>query len=131
MAKAPDPVDKYVGSRVRMRRLMLGLSQTELADVLGISFQQVQKYENGTNRISASRLQESARFLQVPASFFFEDLPQPVKGDAMPGANFIPPEATVFLATRDGIRFVAAYMQIKSSDTRQAILRLVEKLAAA
>jgi transcriptional regulator with XRE-family HTH domain len=70
--KDSDPVDKHVGSRVRMRRKMLNMSQGELADALGVTFQQVQKYEKGSNRISASRLQEAARILQVPVPFFFE-----------------------------------------------------------
>ena len=73
--KFPNPTDKYVGSRVRMRRLMLHMSQERLADQLGLTFQQVQKYEKGTNRIGASRLQHIAEILQVPISFFFEGAP--------------------------------------------------------
>src|SRR6187402_3203133 len=70
--KAPNPIDKHVGSRVRMRRMMLGMSQEKLGDALGLTFQQVQKYEKGTNRIGASRLQQISLILQVPVSFFFE-----------------------------------------------------------
>ena len=70
-----NPVDKYVGSRVRMRRLMLSMSQTEVADALGLAFQQMQKYEKGSNRVSASRLQHLSQILQVPGAFFFEGLP--------------------------------------------------------
>ena len=77
MRKSPDPTDKHVGSRVRMRRLMLGVSQTKLADALGITFQQFQKYEKGVNQISASKLQQISEFLQVPIPFFFEGLPDP------------------------------------------------------
>src|SRR5438132_9700768 len=73
--KAPNPIDKHVGSRVRMRRMMLGMSQEKLGDALGITFQQVQKYEKGTNRISASRLQHISQILQVPVAFFFEGAP--------------------------------------------------------
>src|SRR5436853_3636925 len=73
--KTADPVDKHVGGRVRMRRMMLGMSQEKLGDGLGLTFQQVQKYEKGTNRISASRLQQSASILQVPVTFFFEGAP--------------------------------------------------------
>src|SRR5471032_790567 len=73
--KAPNPVDKYVGSRVRMRRMMLGMSQEKLGNSLGLTFQQVQKYEKGTNRIGASRLQQISQILQVPVSFFFEGAP--------------------------------------------------------
>jgi transcriptional regulator with XRE-family HTH domain len=72
VTKIPDPIDKHVGSRVRMGRLMLGTSQETLGNKLGITFQQVQKYEKGTNRISASRLQAMCEVLQVPVSFFFE-----------------------------------------------------------
>ena len=73
--KAPNPIDKHVGSRVRMRRMMLSMSQEKLGDALGLTFQQVQKYEKGTNRIGASRLQAIANILQVPVSFFFEGAP--------------------------------------------------------
>ena len=73
--KAPNPIDRHVGSRVRMRRMMLSMSQEKLGDALGLTFQQVQKYEKGTNRIGASRLQQIAHILQVPVSFFFEGAP--------------------------------------------------------
>src|SRR6476620_566186 len=85
--KTPNPTDKHVGSRVRMRRMMLSMSQEKLGDALGLTFQQVQKYEKGTNRIGASRLQQISIILQVPFSFFFEGVPtadnaQPGFGDA-------------------------------------------------
>ena len=73
--KAPNPIDKHVGRRVRMRRKMLAMSQQKLADELGLTFQQVQKYENGTNRMGASRLQQMSDILQVPVEFFFEGAP--------------------------------------------------------
>src|SRR5437867_8014014 len=73
--KAPNPIDKHVGSRVRMRRMMLKMSQTALGDALGLTFQQVQKYEKGTNRIGAGRLQHIAHFLQVPIDFLFDGAP--------------------------------------------------------
>src|SRR6516164_11762641 len=73
--KVPNPVDKHVGSRVRMRRQMLAMSQTQLGDALGLTFQQVQKYEKGTNRMGASRLQQMSDILQVPVEFFFEGAP--------------------------------------------------------
>jgi transcriptional regulator with XRE-family HTH domain len=73
--KLPKPVDKHVGSRVRMRRMMLGMSQEKLGDALGLTFQQVQKYEKGTNRMGASRLQHVADILQVPVTFFFDGAP--------------------------------------------------------
>src|SRR4051812_40316367 len=74
--KTPNPTDKHVGSRVRMRRMMLGMSQEKLGDALSLTFQQIQKYEKGTNRIGASRLQQIAQSLQVPVSFFFEGAPE-------------------------------------------------------
>src|SRR6187431_2197672 len=73
--KAPNPTDKHVGARVRMRRMMLAMSQEKLGDALGLTFQQVQKYEKGTNRIGASRLQQISHILQVPVAFFFEGAP--------------------------------------------------------
>src|SRR5436309_684562 len=73
--KAPNPIDRHVGSRVRMRRMMLSMSQEKLGDSLGLTFQQVQKYEKGTNRIGASRLQQISHILQVPVSFFFDGAP--------------------------------------------------------
>src|ERR1700736_6460173 len=97
--KAPNPIDKHVGSRVRMRRLMLAMSQTKLGDALGITFQQVQKYEKGTNRIGASRLEHISNVLQVPIPFFFEgapDVPGRSKGS---GAAPSPAYATDFLAS--------------------------------
>ena len=74
--KAPNPIDKHVGSRVRMRRMMLSMSQEKLGGALGLTFQQVQKYEKGTNRIGASRLQQISHILQVPVAFFFEGAPR-------------------------------------------------------
>jgi transcriptional regulator with XRE-family HTH domain len=73
--KSPNPIDKHVGSRVRMRRMMISMSQEKLGEKLGITFQQIQKYEKGTNRIGASRLQQISQILQVPVSFFFEGAP--------------------------------------------------------
>ena len=73
--KSPNPVDKHVGSRVRMRRIMLGMSQEKLGEALGLTFQQVQKYEKGTNRVGASRIQQICEILQIPVSFLFEGSP--------------------------------------------------------
>ena len=75
MKKVPNPIDRHVGSRVRMRRMLAGVSQEKLGEALGLTFQQVQKYEKGTNRISASRLQQIAKMLDVPVSFFFDGAP--------------------------------------------------------
>ena len=83
-SKTPDPIDKYVGSRIRMRRIMLGMSQEKLGDALGLTFQQIQKYEKGTNRVGASRLQQIADVLQVHVSFMFEGAPGVVKREGRP-----------------------------------------------
>ena len=113
--KAPNPIDKHVGSRVRMRRMMLGMSQEKLGDALGLTFQQVQKYEKGTNRIGASRLQQISLILQVPVSFFFEGAPPPARqrhggfGEA-PSPAYV----TDFLATSDGLDAVKAFMRIRT-----------------
>src|ERR1700746_2268508 len=108
---AINPTDKHVGSRLRMRRLMLDMSQTDLANALGLTFQQVQKYEKGANRVSASRLQHLSQILQVPVSFLFEDapaasgIPQAVKGTAEAPS---PAYVADFLATSDGLDLVKA-----------------------
>src|SRR5580658_7342364 len=98
--KAPNPIDKHVGSRVRMRRMMLSMSQEKLVNALDLTFQQVQKYEKGTNRIGASRLQQISETLQVPVAFFFEGAPSgaPVNGEA-PSPAYV----SDFLATSDGL----------------------------
>jgi transcriptional regulator with XRE-family HTH domain len=100
--KAPSPIDKHVGSRVRMRRMMLAMSQEKLGDALGLTFQQVQKYEKGTNRISASRLQQISHNLRVPVAFFFEGAPS--VPEATPALGTAPSPAYVadFFATSDG-----------------------------
>ncbi len=127
--KVPNPIDKHVGSRVRMRRLMLGMSQGVLADQLGLTFQQVQKYEKGTNRISASRLQEMGHILRVPISFFFDGAPQ-ITGRAGKGAAQAPSPVYVtdFLASSDGHALMRAFARIKDSDFRRSIVRFVEAI---
>jgi transcriptional regulator with XRE-family HTH domain len=128
--KAPNPIDKHVGSRVRMRRMMLGMSQEKLGDALDLTFQQVQKYEKGTNRIGASRLQHIAHILQVPVSFFFEGAPH-VSGHHGSGMSEAPSPAYVsdFLATSDGLSLTKAFMRIKNSKLRRRIVDLVEQIA--
>jgi transcriptional regulator with XRE-family HTH domain len=126
--KAPNPVDKYVGSRVRMRRIMLGMSQEKLGDALGLTFQQVQKYEKGTNRISASRLQHLSTILKVPITFFFEGAP-PSVGWPAPNQEQPPSYVNDFLATSDGLALIAAYTRISDPKLRRAIVALVEQIA--
>lgn len=129
--KAPNPIDKHVGSRVRMRRMMLSMSQEKLGDALGLTFQQVQKYEKGTNRIGASRLQQIAQILQVPVSFFFEGAPHTPGGHASSGMSEAPSPAYVsdFLATSDGLSLTKSFMKIKNSKLRRRIVDLVEQIA--
>ena len=128
--KAPNPIDKHVGSRVRMRRMMLNMSQEKLGDALGLTFQQVQKYEKGTNRIGASRLQQISHILQVPVSFFFEGAPH-VGTERHSGMSEAPSPAYVsdFLATSDGLALVKAFTKIKNSKMRRRIVDLVEQIA--
>jgi len=109
-----------------MRRLMLGMSQEKLADQLGITFQQVQKYEKGVNRISASRLQQVCHILEVPVSFFFEHAP----GPASHGQGFAeapsPAYVNDFLASNEGLALLKAFMKIGDPALRRSIVRLVE-----
>jgi transcriptional regulator with XRE-family HTH domain len=112
-----------------MRRLMLGMSQTTLAEGLDLTFQQVQKYEKGTNRVGASRLQQIAHILQVPVAFFFEGGPS-VAGQ-MPSPNRAPatPYLWEFLATSDGLALITAFTKIETPKLRRTIVELVSLLA--
>jgi transcriptional regulator with XRE-family HTH domain len=129
MKKVPDPIDIHVGARLRMRRMLVGLSQEKLGVALGITFQQIQKYEKGANRVSASRLQELARILRVPPSFFFDGAPS---GPA-PAAGFAEPEVDSyvvdFLATSEGLQLNRAFALIRDPEVRRRILDLVTSLA--
>ncbi len=129
VTKIPNPIDKHVGSRVRMRRMLAGISQEKLGDALGLTFQQVQKYEKGANRISASRLQQIAKMLDVPVAFFFDGAPA---GDTL-GDNFVDSAATTyiseFLATSEGVQLTKAFTRIKSGRVRRRIIDVVEALA--
>ena len=124
-----NPIDKHVGSRVRMRRMMLGMSQTKLASGLGITFQQVQKYEKGTNRMGAGRLQHISNILQIPVPFFFEGAPLMPGETSGLGEAPSPAYVTEFLATTDGLTLVKAFMRIPNSRLRRRIVELVEEMA--
>jgi transcriptional regulator with XRE-family HTH domain len=128
MAKAPNITDQHVGARVRMRRLQLGMSQTALGDALKLTFQQVQKYEKGANRIGASRLQQIANTLQVPVSDFFENAPG-ISGK-LKIADASLDYTTKFMASADGVALCKAFMNIKDSKLRRRIVALVEALGA-
>ena len=129
--KIPNPIDKYVGSRVRMRRMMLSMSQEKLGDALGLTFQQVQKYEKGTNRIGASRLQQISNTLQVPVSFFFEGAPDISVAGQDSGEAPSPAYVADFLATSDGLALTKAFMRIKDAKLRRSIVDLVQQIAGA
>lgn len=127
--KKPNPIDTHVGSRVRLRRTMLGLSQEKLGEALGITFQQVQKYEKGSNRIGASRLQRISEVLNVPVSFFFEDAPssgQPSPGFAEPsGGDYV----ADFLSSSEGLQLNRAFVKISDPKVRRRVVELVRSLA--
>jgi len=141
--KAPNPVDKYVGSRVRMRRIMLGMSQEKLGEALGLTFQQVQKYERGVNRVGASRLFDLSRVLDVPISFFFDDMPEPLaatygaQGAAALGArrsygfshdSFGGPPGDEAMNRRETLELVRAYYRITDPAVRKRVFELIKSL---
>jgi transcriptional regulator with XRE-family HTH domain len=127
--KAPNPVDKHVGSRVRMRRIMLGMSQEKLGEALGLTFQQIQKYEKGTNRVGASRIQQISEVLQVPVSFLFEGVPSGnINGEGF-GEGGSPAYVSDFLATSEGLALTRAFTRINDSKLRRSIVDLVEQIA--
>jgi transcriptional regulator with XRE-family HTH domain len=128
--KRVHPADEHVGSRLRMRRIMLHKSQSDIANPLGLTFQQVQKYENGSNRISASSLQRLCAILQVPVSFFFEGAPQEPKLPRLGSDEQSPSYVNDFLATSDGVALALAFGRIRDAKVRRAIVALVEQIVA-
>jgi transcriptional regulator with XRE-family HTH domain len=124
--KSSQPIDKHVGSRIRMRRLMLDMSQMKLGDALEITSQQVHKYETGANRIGASRLHHISQILQVPPTFFFED-DMPAEGD--PKHMIVSPNTIMdFMSTSEGLALAMAFMRIRSMPMRRRIVELVEEI---
>ncbi len=126
--KAPNPIDEHVGRRVRMRRRVLAMSQEKLGDALGLTFQQVQKYEKGTNRIGASRLQQISRILRVPVAFFFEGAPKASAPHGFHGSALIA-QIDDFVASSDGLRLIGAFMRIENAHLRRRIVMLVQEIA--
>ena len=126
-----NPVDVHVGSRVRVRRMILGLSQEKLGEKLGLTFQQVQKYERGTNRVGASRLFDLARVLDVPIQFFFDEMPSDLASAAATGFSERPAENPLseYLSTRDGLELNRAFARITDPKVRKSIVDLVRSLA--
>ena len=124
-AKRPNPTDVYVGSRIRMRRKMLSLSQEKLGEKLGITFQQIQKYEKGTNRVGASRLQAMSDALEVPVAYFFPDSSSEAHhGVKEEGAAFM----MDFMSTSEGLDLSRAFTRIKSPKVRRKVVELVRAL---
>lgn len=126
-AKEPSPVDRHVGSRVRMRRVLLGLSQEKLGEALHVTFQQVQKYEKGVNRIGAGRLQQIANVLGVSVAYFYEGLQEPEHnyGFEDSGKNQY---MTDMMSTGEGLRLARAFMNIKDSKARRHLVELAEAI---
>ena len=125
--KAPNPIDQHVGSRVRMRRLMLAMSQEKLGFALGLTFQQVQKYEKGMNRIGASRLQQISHILQVPVAFFFEGAAD-VLAPQGSGSALSMAEIDDFISDSEGLRLIGAFMRIDNAALRRRIVMLVQEI---
>ena len=127
--KSPNPIDIFVGSRVRLRRLMVGMSQEALADRLGVTFQQVQKYEKGTNRISASRLQAIAEVFRVPPGFFFQedDGPSSATGAGALQAG----DVSAFVSSKEGLDLNRAFLKIEDARVRRSIIALATALSTA
>lgn len=124
--KVGKPADQYIGSRIRMRRMMLHMSQEKLGDVLGLTFQQVQKYEKGTNRVGGSRILEISKALQVPPEFFFEGIPGgETKFTDSPSPSYV----ADFLATSDGLSIAKSFMKI-TPKLRRTIAELIERVSA-
>ena len=128
--KKPNPIDIHVGSRIRLRRTMLGMSQEKLGESLGITFQQIQKYEKDTNRVGASRLQNISNILNVPVAFFFEDAP----GEMNHGVDGMAEAASSnyvvdFLSSAEGLQLNRAFVKIADPKVRRRIVDLVKVLA--
>ncbi len=130
----PNPVDVHVGARVRVRRKLLGMTQTKLGDALGLTFQQVQKYEKGANRIGSSRLYDLSRVLALPIEHFFEDMPadiaasSPAKGRGK--ANEPPGYELDPMVKRETLELVRAYYKIENADVRQGLYIYAKALGA-
>jgi transcriptional regulator with XRE-family HTH domain len=123
--KQANPVDVQVGNRVRIRRMLIGMSQEKLGEMLGLTFQQVQKYEKGVNRIGAGRLYDVSRILGVPIDYFYEGIHAQPPGVAEDGA----PPVMEFVSSGEGLQLSLAFMKIKDGKVRKRVLDLVKSLA--
>jgi transcriptional regulator with XRE-family HTH domain len=126
--KHANPVDAQVGSRVRLRRMLIGMSQERLGELLGLTFQQVQKYEKGVNRIGAGRLFDVARILGVPIDYFYESVAGQLSGRGF-SENESSPPVMEFVSSGEGLQLSLAFMRIKDSKVRKRVLDLVKSLA--
>jgi transcriptional regulator with XRE-family HTH domain len=140
MSNSPNPIDVHVGRRLRLRRTLLGMSQERLGELLGLTFQQVQKYERGANRIGSSRLYELGQILDVPVSFFFDDMPEeqlqangrlPLAGMAEEASPFDHEEEHLPLDKRETLELVRAYYRISDPALRRRLFDLAKALANA
>ena len=127
--KAPNPVDKYVGSRVRMRRIMLGMSQEKLGEALGLTFQQVQKYEKGTNRVGASRIQQISEYYRCRCRSCSRRTERNSRPDGF-SEGTSPAYVSDFLATSEGLALTRAFTRITDAKLRRSIVEMVEQIAA-
>ena len=125
----PHPVDVHVGQRLRMRRTLMGMSQEKVAEALGLTFQQLQKYEKGANRVSASRLHELSQILDFPQSFFFEDLPTSPTGHNR-ATSSSPDDVFDPMNKRETLELVRAYYRIKDPAVRDKIAALTRAIAS-
>lgn len=127
--KQANPVDAHVGHRVRLRRMLIGMSQERLGELLGLTFQQVQKYEKGVNRIGAGRLYEVAGILGVPINFFYDEIDGDAPRDAASfGGTGDAPPVMEFISSAEGVQLSVAFMRIKDAKVRRKILDLVRSL---
>jgi transcriptional regulator with XRE-family HTH domain len=127
--KHANPVDAQVGSRVRLRRMLIGMSQERLGELLGLTFQQVQKYEKGVNRIGAGRLFDVARILGVPIDYFYESVSSQLTGARGFSENESSPPVMEFVSSGEGLQLSLAFMRIKDPKVRKRVLDLVKSLA--
>ncbi len=127
--KVPNPIDVHVGSRIRLRRMLVGMSQEKLGDMLGLTFQQVQKYEKGANRVGASRLYQISRILGVSVQFFFDDMPA-ADGQDEVSEGSTPPYVMDFVSSSEGLQLNRAFTRIDEPAVRKKLLELVKALSS-
>ncbi len=133
----PDPVDVHVGARLRLRRNLIGMSQEQIGKASGLTFQQIQKYERGTNRMGASRLYQLGRLLNVPVSWFFEEMPAAVGGKSQQGLSDneqaaledAPQNDSQILQRRETLELIRAYYRISDPKQRRKVYDLVKSMA--